>query len=232
MRLDKYLSHAGFGSRKDVKNLVLKRKVKINGVFAKRPDDDVNDIDEVFVNEEKVNYIEFHYILLNKPRGYISATVDKQYKTVLDLIPEYKKFNVAPVGRLDMDTTGVMLLTNHGALAHYLISPNHHIKKTYKATLDKDISEDLTTVFKEGVVLEDEYKCLPAELTYHDNIAYLTIEEGKYHQVKRMFRQNGYTVVALHREKFAFLTVNDLKEGEYRTLKKEEIELLLSLKKS
>lgn len=230
MRLDRYLAHAGYGSRNDVKSLIVKKRIKINDEIVKHPSYLLQDNDKVYVDDKLVSYREFHYILLNKPKGYISATVDEKYPTVVDLLPEFKKFNIAPVGRLDMDTTGTMLLTNNGALAHFLISPKHHVKKIYKVTLNREIDNDLTSEFAKGVILENGYKCLPAKITYDKEIAYVILEEGKYHQIKRMFRAFNYEVVDLHRDQFAFLRVDNLKIGEYRELSELEIEKLLSIK--
>ena len=149
---------------------------------------------------------------------------------MLDLIPEYKKYKVAPVGRLDIDTTGVMLLTNNGSLSHILLSPKRHVDKTYLAEVNHKLDESLINNFKDGIILDDGYKCLPSTLKIVDDFrALLTIHEGKFHQVKRMFQAFGYEVISLDRISFANLTYDGLKQGEYRELTEEEIKYLLDL---
>ena len=168
--------------------------------------------------------------MLNKPKGYLSATEDYYEQTVLDLLPEYRHIDLFPVGRLDKDTTGLLLITNDGTLAHDLISPKKHVDKVYIATLDKELDLKIKDEFEHGIILDDELT-LPASLEkIEDNIAKVTIHQGKYHQIKRMFEYFGYKVVELDRIKFSFLTYDGLKIGEYRELSKEEIERLKSLK--
>ena len=227
MRLDKYLSNNGFGSRKDVKILIKKQNVYINNVLIKQADfsfDPTKDI--VKVNDIEIEYKEFYYFLLNKPKGYISATEDYKQNTVLDLLPEFSHLDLFPVGRLDKDTTGTLLITNDGQLAHALLSPKKHVDKVFIATLDKDIPPSIIKDFENGIILDNELT-LPAKLEILEkNIAKVTLHQGKYHQVKRMFLHFNLKVIKLHREKFAFLTLEDLKEGQFRELTKEEVEKL------
>jgi len=228
MRLDRYLANAGLGTRKEVKKLIRDGRIRIDTEIAKDFSRQVDFNNAIFLDNQRINYKEFYYILLNKPQGYISATYDDVHKVVLNLMPDFAKYKIAPVGRLDIDTTGVMLLTNNGDLAHSLLSPKKHVSKEYLAEVNHPLKEDLIPLFAEGVTLEDNYKCMPAKLEFIDNFhAKLTINEGKFHQVKRMFKAYGYEVITLERTKFDFLTVGNLKPGEYRELSSDEIERLL-----
>lgn len=231
MRLDKFLSNNGFGSRKDVKILIKKQNVYINNVLIKQADfsfDPTRDI--VKVNDKEIEYKEFYYFLLNKPKSYISATEDYKQNTVLDLLPEFSHLDLFPVGRLDKDTTGTLLLTNDGQLAHALLSPKKHVDKVYIATLDKDIPPSIIKDFENGIILDNELT-LPAKLEILEkNIAKVTLHQGKYHQVKRMFSHFNLEVIELHREKFAFLNVDNLPLGEYRELTLEEEKEILKHK--
>lgn len=230
MRLDKFLANQGFGSRKDAKKLIKDKRIKINGVFAKKPEDNIKpEIDEISIDDELIEYKDNYYFMLYKPKGYISATEDNFQNTVLELIPEYNYLDIFPVGRLDKDTTGLLLLTTDGDLAHKLISPKKHVDKIYIATLDKNVDSSIKDEFESGIILDNELT-LPAKLEIIDsNICKVTLHQGKYHQVKRMFEYFGYKVVDLHREQFAFLTLGDLVEGEYRELTEEEVTQLKSL---
>ncbi len=169
--------------------------------------------------------------MLNKPKGYVSAAIDNVYPPVTDLIPEYAFAKLNPVGRLDVDTTGALLLTNDGDLAHKLISPKYHVDKVYEVEVDKKLDSKLVESFKQGIELDGELT-LPAELVIiNDKHAELTLHQGKFHQVKRMFKKFGYNVLDLNRKAFAFLTVTDLRLGEYKELTlDEEKELRLLFK--
>jgi 16S rRNA pseudouridine516 synthase len=230
MRLDKYLANQGFGSRKDAKKLIKDKRIKINGVFAKKPEDNIDPkVDKISIDDEIIDYKENYYFVLYKPKGYISATEDNFQNTVLELIPEYNYLDIFPVGRLDKDTTGLLLLTTDGDLAHKLISPKKHVDKIYIATLNKNVDISIKEEFESGIILDDELT-LPAKLEIIDsNVCKVTLHQGKYHQVKRMFEHFGYKVIELHREQFAFLTLDGLEEGEYRELTDEEIFQLKSL---
>ena len=223
MRLDKYLANSGVGSRSEVKRFIKDKRVKVNGEIVKSESYNVNEkSDIVLFDDFKVKFKEFYYILLNKPQGYVSAVIDNVYPPVVDLLPEYNFLNLFPVGRLDVDTTGALLLTNDGDLAHKLLSPKYHVDKTYSVEVNKKLDFKLCEIFKNGVELDGELT-LPAELKIlDDNHAELTIHQGKFHQVKRMFKMFGYEVTKLSRKSFAFLNVDDLKLGEYRELTIEE----------
>ncbi len=227
MRLDKYLANSGVGTRSIVKRLIKDKRVKVNGEIVKSDSFNVDETkDIVLFDDFKVNYKEFYYILLNKPQGYVSAVIDNVYPPVTDLLEEYKFVHLFPVGRLDVDTTGALLLTNDGDLAHKLISPKYHVDKVYKVKVDKTINPDLVSLFKEGIDLDGE-KLMPADLVIlNDKEAKLTLHQGKFHQVKRMFKKFGYEVLSLERTQFDFLTIDGLGLGEYRELTLEEEERL------
>lgn len=234
MRLDKFLSHTGFGSRKEVKQLLKKKVVRVNDQVVKKGDYILNlNQDLISVNGETITYQEFIYLMLNKPAGYLSATEDNFQKTVIDLLqPEEQHFNPFPVGRLDKDTEGLLLLTNDGELAHFLLSPKKHVKKTYYAEVTGVMDLEDTKRFEQGIILEDGYKCLPAELqiieqTDRTSKVLITVEEGKFHQVKRMVLACGKEVNYLKRQSIASLKLDEtLKSGEYRPLDKEELDQL------
>jgi 16S rRNA pseudouridine516 synthase len=230
MRLDKFLANQGFGSRKDAKKFIKDKRIKINGVFAKKPEDNINPlVDEISIDDDVIEYKENYYFMLNKPKGYICATEDNFQNTVLELIPEYNYLKLFPVGRLDKDTTGLLLITTDGDFAHKLISPKRHVDKVYIATLDKDVDMKIKNEFESGIILDDELT-LPAKIEQlESNVCKVTLHQGKYHQVKRMFEYFGYKVIELHREKFAFLTLGDLQEAEYRELTDEEVNHLKML---
>ncbi|MDD3422792.1 MAG: pseudouridine synthase, partial [Bacilli bacterium] len=187
MRLDKFLAHLGYGTRKDTKTLVRSGAVLVNGESIKDGGyiiDENND--EVVVYDTKLDYEEYLYIIMNKPSGVVSATFDSNCETVLDLLPDYASRGLFPVGRLDKDSTGLLLLTNDGQLAHQLLSPKNHVKKVYEVSLDQDVSQALIPAFSKGVVLEDGYHCKSAELVIIEpRKALVTVTEGKFHQVKR-----------------------------------------------
>ena len=228
MRLDKYLANSGIGSRSEVKRIIKDKRIKVNGEIAKSDSFDVDETkDTVLFDNNEIKYKKFYYILLNKPQGYVSASIDNVYPPVTDLLPEYRFANLHTVGRLDVDTTGVLLLTNNGDLTHKLISPKYKVDKVYEVEVDKKIDRNLVEIFKNGIELDGELT-LPADLLIiDDKHAELTLHQGKFHQVKRMFKKFGYEVVKLNRKSFAGLTVEDLGLGEYRELTIEEEELLL-----
>ena len=231
MRLDRFLANSGLGTRKEVKEYIKALRVTVNNHLVKSEKFNIDEINDVVCfDNEKVNYQEFYYILLNKPEGYVSSTLPEgKYPPVTDLVNEFSFAKVTPVGRLDVDTTGVLLLSNNGILAHRLLSPKYHVDKTYLVTTDYSIQKEMVVAFEKGVVIDGE-KLLPAKLEIlSNNEARVTIHQGKYHQVKRMFAHYGLTVVKLVREKFAFLEIGELNLGEYRELTKEEVNNLLSL---
>ena len=223
MRLDKYLANSGVGTRSEVKRLIKDKRIKVNGEIVRSDSFNVNEAkDLVLFDDLEVKYKEFYYVLLNKPQGYVSAVIDNVYPPVTDLLPEYKFAKLFPVGRLDVDTTGTLLLTNDGELAHKLISPKYHVDKVYEVEVDKKLDPKLVEIFKNGVMLDDELT-LPADLIiFNEKKAELTLHQGKFHQVKRMFKRYGYEVLSLNRKGFAFLTTDGLNIGEYRELTFEE----------
>ena len=220
MRLDKFLGNSGVGSRKDIKSIVRAGVVTVNGEVARKSDMQINEnADTVCVNGEPVIYKEFIYLMLNKPAGYISATEDFKYPTVIDLVPEeYSHFDLFPVGRLDIDTEGLLILTNDGAYAHNMLSPKKHVYKTYYAKLDIPATEDDIKRFAEGITIDGGYTCKEAELTLLDDeepSALVKICEGNFHQVKLLFKAVGKTVKYLKRIKFGeFDLPDDLPLGE------------------
>ena len=223
MRLDKYLANSGVGTRSAVKRFIKDKRVKVNGEIVRSDSFNVNETkDKVLFDDFEVKYKEFYYVLLNKPQGYVSAVIDNVYPPVTDLLPEYNFAKLFPVGRLDVDTTGTLLLTNDGELAHKLISPKYHVDKVYEVTVDKKLDSKLVEIFKNGIELDGEMT-LPANLVIiNDKKAELTLHQGKFHQVKRMFKRFDYEVISLNRKAFAFLTTKGLNVSEYRELTIEE----------
>ena len=233
MRLDKLLSNMGYGSRREVKVLLKTKAVEVNGVPAKDVSMHVDtDKDRVVVFGEQVIYTEFIYLMMNKPQGVISATEDKKDKTVIDLLdPLAQHFKPFPVGRLDKDTEGLLILTNDGQLTHQLLSPKKHVPKLYFAVIDGRVTEEDITKFREGVTLEDGYLTKPGELTILSSgdisEIELTIMEGKFHQVKRMFEAVGKKVTYLKRMRMGSLQLDETLElGDTRPLTEEELEAL------
>lgn len=232
-RLDKIIASQGKHSRSEVKKLVKAGLVTVNGVVAKASDIKCDaEKDEICVEGIALGYKKHLYIMLNKPKGVISATEDASQKTVLDLVPaELKRQGLFPAGRLDGDTTGFVLITDDGDFAHRILSPKNHIMKTYHATLAKPLTDEDIILFKQGLTLGDGTKCLEAHvrmLEGEENVAEVKICEGKYHQVKRMFASLGNKVLDLKRVKMGGLELDEaLDEGECRELTNKEVELLL-----
>ncbi|MGM7682186.1 pseudouridine synthase [Cytobacillus sp. Hm23] len=233
MRIDKLLANVGYGSRKEVKKLLKSGAVKVDGVIIKDAKTHINPNEQqVSLLGEIVEYKEFIYLMMNKPQGIISATEDERHETVIDLLEfEDVIYEPFPVGRLDKDTEGLLLITNDGKLAHQLLSPKKHIPKTYYAIINMEVTEEDITAFKNGVQLDDGYITKPGHLTIirsgiRSEIE-LTITEGKFHQVKRMFEAVGKKVTYLKRLKMGSLKLDEsLELGEYRELTDEEIDLL------
>lgn len=225
MRLDKFLADMQIGTRSEVKKLIQKGHVSINDQIVKKVDTKVDEETIVYVDGLRVDYVSYEYYLLNKPAGFLSATQDSHYPVVMELVPCIRK-DVGIVGRLDKDTEGLLLLTNDGELNHRLLSSKNHVLKKYYVQVDTDIPDNAEDVFSKPIVFE-EFTSLPAEFEYIDNrSAYLTICEGKYHQVKRMFEKIGCTVTYLKRVQFGSLTLDGLESGQYRTLTEGEIKNL------
>lgn len=238
-RLDKVLGHAGFGTRREIKEQVRQGLVTVNAKTVKDSGQQVNPLTDILaVNGEVVRYREFIYLMLHKPPGVISATEDARERTVLDLLDqaEYGHCDLFPVGRLDKDTEGLLLLTNDGKLSHQLLSPRKHVPKTYYADVEGRVTADDIRLFAKGVELDDGYVTLPAELVIdapgepENGVPArirLTIHEGKFHQVKRMFMAVGKKVVYLKRLSMGPLVLDEgLPLGEYRELTGEEVEEL------
>ena len=235
MRLDKLLSNMGYGSRKEVKQLLKEKAVTVDGNVVKDAAMKVDpETQDVSVYGERVVYTEFIYIMMNKPPGVISATEDKYDKTVIDILdPLAQHFKPFPVGRLDKDTEGLLLITNDGNLAHNLLSPKKHVPKTYYATIEGVVTEADIEAFRKGVELDDGYVTKPGELVILKSDAIseieLTIQEGKFHQVKRMFESVGKKVTYLKRLSMGALVLDEeLELGDYRELTEEELASLLN----
>ena len=236
MRLDKYLVACAVGSRTEVKNFLKAGRVTVNGKKEKSAKLQINeDTDEICFDGQKLTYEEFVYYMMNKPQGVISATEDPKHKTVLDLLDDLARSKeVFPVGRLDIDTHGLLLLTNDGQLAHALLSPKRHVDKTYLARVDGIMTQEDVEKFAQGIPLKD-FTCQPAKLELvsidrekNQSLVRVTIAEGKFHQVKRMVAYCDKEVVDLQRLTMGTLTLDeDLKRGEWRRLTKEELEALL-----
>lgn len=276
MRLDKYLADMGIGTRSEIKKDIKSGRVSVDGIIIRDPGCKVSADSRVMINGNAVAYEEYVYYMLNKPAGVISASEDPRQETVIDLIDEQKRRDLFPAGRLDKDTEGLMLITNDGTLAHRLLSPKHHVDKTYFARVLEDVTDEDAEAFREGLVLPDGLECMPAEVTVtgrftaadfmtsaesfmtphdqdalsdegymtpHDQAALsvddpdapvtevlITIREGKFHQIKRMFHAIGCEVIYLKRLTMGTLELDpDLAPGEYRRLTDEELDSLLKL---
>lgn len=230
MRLDKFLTQVAELTRSEAKQRIKKGSVTVNGEIAKKAEEKVSTQDRVCLDGKEVVYEQYRYLMLHKPAGVISATEDAADRTVLDLIADGKK-GLFPVGRLDKDTEGLLLLTNDGVLAHDLLSPKKHVDKKYFAILDGPVGQKEQELFAEGVDIGDEKMTLPAklELTDKPEEVFITVQEGRFHQVKRMAQAVGRNVTYLKRISMGALVLDpDLKKGEYRPLSKQE---LASLKK-
>ena len=233
MRLDKYLTEMGMGSRSEVKLGIRKGFAKVNAETVLRPEFKVSNKDFVFWKGTLVTYVEYEYIMLNKPAGVVSATEDAREKTVIELIRDRRRKDLLPVGRLDKDTEGLLLLTNDGKLAHKLLSPRHHVAKNYYARVKGIMTEEDVALFAEGLHVDEELTALPAELKilklHPEGISeiQLKIFEGKFHQVKRMVQAVGKEVIYLKRLSMGSLVLDEtLKPGEYRLLTTNELEEL------
>ncbi len=232
IRLDKYLADMNIGTRAKVKEYIKKGKVQINGQVQKKPEVKVNIYeDEIVVDGKQVKYISYEYYMLHKPKGVVSATQDKKDMTVVDLIFGKNRKDLFPVGRLDKDTEGLLLITNDGELAHKLLSPKKHIEKTYFARVQGKVTMEDVQKFRDGIDIGEEKLTLPAKLSILEEGAVsqveVTIVEGKFHQVKRMFAAIGKPVLYLKRLSMGPLTLDEnLKKGEYRPLTEKEKSLL------
>ena len=231
MRLDKFLCEMGIGTRSEVKTYLKKGQVTVNDEVIKKPETKIDEKeDSVCFQGRALVFEAVQYFLLNKPAGCVTATKDNLSETVMSFLPENKRDDLFPVGRLDKDTEGLLLITNDGQLAHELLSPKKHVDKTYFAVIDGEIKEEYKQLFLEGLDIGDETLTMPAKLeilkTGETSEIELTIQEGRFHQVKRMFEAVGTKVTYLKRISMGPLTLGQLQPGEVRVLSEEEIEQL------
>lgn len=228
-RLDKLLADAGTGSRSQVKEYIRRGRITVNGQICKKPEQKVQEEkDLICLDGQRVEYARYRYYMLHKPRGVITATEDSREKTVLDLLGGVDTAHLSPVGRLDKDTEGLLLLTNDGELAHRLLSPRRHVDKCYLARTEKPLSEADLRALETGVDIGDDKPALPAKARLNEaGDLLLTIQEGRYHQVKRMLQAVDNRVLYLKRLSFGSLELpEDLRPGEFRPLTDEEQERL------
>ncbi len=236
IRLDKLLADAGYGSRSQVRQLIRKGQVTVDGAPAKGGEQKVNpETQRILCGGQPVAYSRYEYFLLHKPAGVVSAVTDARDKTVVELIEEPKRRDLFPVGRLDKDTEGMLLITNDGGLANRLLLPGHHVEKTYYAEVDGPVTEMDVSLFSQGLDIGEPRRTLPARLLIQESgpsrsRVQLTITEGKYHQVKRMFQAVGRRVLYLKRISMGPLQLDpDLAPGQYRKLTRQEIEALRNI---
>lgn len=230
MRLDKFLANSGIGSRKEVKELIKQGLVFVNDERIKNSDKNIDEIKDIIkIRDKCIEYRKYVYIMLNKPQNIISATEDNKHKTVIDLIKGYDTYNIFPVGRLDIDTEGLLLLTNDGKLSHNLLSPKKHIEKEYFVKLKENINDIDINKVENNIELEDGYICKKAKIKrLSKNELNISITEGKFHQVKRMFKAVGNEVIFLKRVRMANILLDkNLKSGEYRELTDDELKGLI-----
>ena len=229
VRVDKILSELGFGSRQEIKKYVKAGKIMINDNIVKKPEEKLNsEVDKLFFDGKEVEVEEFETFILYKPAGYVCATKDNVHKTVMELIDSKRK-NIVPVGRLDLDTEGILILTNDGDLNHRLVSPSSHVDKTYYAIFEGRLNENAVEMTKNGLDIGEGEVSKPANLEIiSSNEIMLTIHEGKFHQVKRMVKALGGEVTYLKRVAFGGLRLDDLKlkKGESRKITEIEMEML------
>ena len=232
MRLDKFLTEMGIGTRSEVKKILKTKQVTVNGIIVTKPETKIEPkTDEVCYKNERIAYCAFEYYLFHKPAGCVTATEDTQHKTVMDYLENTIRSDLFPVGRLDIDTEGLLLITNDGALAHELLSPSRHVQKTYYALIYGKVTEEDVNLFEKGVDIGEKKPTKPGFLkilkSEPKSEIELTITEGKFHQVKRMFEAVGKKVLYLKRISMGPLTLpEDLKPGEYRELTEGELVLL------
>lgn len=233
IRLDKYLGEMGMGTRSQLKEAAKKGRILVNGDVEKKTDRKIDpETDQVSFDGRPVSYVKMEYYMLNKPQGVVSATEDKRHRTVVDLLEDRRRDDLFPVGRLDMDTEGLLLITNDGDLAHRLLSPKRHVDKVYFARIEGRLPEDAAERAARGIVLTDGTPTLPAKLEIERLLdggaeCRLTIHEGKFHQVKRMFEAMGCEVVYLKRLSMGPLMLDEaLAPGQYRMLSEQELEAL------
>lgn len=232
IRLDKFLSEMSGWTRSEVKKIVRTGSVTVDGNEVKKPETKIDEkLSIVRVDGRQIKYNKYEYYMLNKPKGFVSATTDREHKTVVDIISSSEKNDLFPVGRLDIDTEGLLLITNDGELAHRLLSPKNHVEKTYYVEVSGILDDVDVDAVEEGLDIGEEKKTIPAKMEIlktdiQNNISscYLTIHEGKFHQVKRMMKKLGKTVTYLKRVSMGSLILDSkLKKGNYRKLTEQEI---------
>ncbi len=231
-RIDKVISNQTGYSRKDVKDLIKKNRIRVNDFIVNEPDYKVDsNKDRILLDGKALTIQKYIYLVLNKPKGYVSATEDKNDLTVLDLVPEeYRHRNLFPAGRLDKDTTGLMIITDDGEFTHNILSPKKHVKKTYLVEIDIPLTEKMVEECKKGIQLNDGV-CQSAELKIIDsNQGLITLTEGRYHQIKRMFGCLKAKVINLKRISMGeFFLPEDLEEGNIRELTQEELQKIRNI---
>lgn len=253
IRIDKFLADSGVGSRADVKNIIKKGRVLVDGTVVKDPGLKVSKEQEIVFDGKRLSYEKYHYYMLNKPQGVVSATDDNTARTVIDILSDENVKSLFPVGRLDKDTEGLLLITDDGELSHNLLSPRKHVEKTYFVVSDAELSKDHIALIEEGIDIGDDKLCKPAKIELADEnegqvkgilnrissndlmtdikgemfFYYLRITEGRFHQVKRMFKACDANVIFLKRLSMGPLALDEtLMPGEYRKLTQSEIDLL------
>ena len=237
IRLDKYLADMKAGTRSEVKEYIRKGRVQVDEITVKKPEQKVDIMTQkVFLDGRMISYVTMEYYMLNKPAGVVSAVSDKDFKTVVELITDNKRKDLFPVGRLDKDTEGLLIIANDGDMAHRLLSPKHHIDKTYYVVAKGSIDNKYIDEFKNGLVVDKDFTAMPAKLEIlkynnQDDTTFLniTIQEGKFHQIKRMFKAAGSEVLYLKRLSMGQLQLDEtLEPGMFRPLTGSEINLLKS----
>lgn len=234
MRLDKFFSSQNLASRKEIKEMLKKGMITVNGNGNVKPEQKVDpEKDEICIAGKQVSYKQYIYLMLNKPEGVVSATNDRQHKTVLDLVPpEFYRPGLFPAGRLDKDTTGLVLITDDGELAHRILAPKNHIPKTYHARISAPVTEEEIAVFQNGITLKDGFTCLPAQMRIleegEEPLVEIILWEGKYHQIKRMIAALGKRVLTLKRVQMGNLCLDsDLLPGECKEILHKDVERFL-----
>lgn len=229
MRLDKLLTSLGIGTRSEVKEYLKKGKIALNGTIVKKADEkvDENNVTITFEGKE-YRYVAYSYLKMHKPAGFITATEDGREQTVMELLPDPQWRNLFPIGRLDKDTEGLLVFTNHGQLSHFLLHPKRHVDKVYEVTCEKCVTQSMILSLEEGVDIGEEDKTLPAKVRkIHDHMIELTIHEGKFHQVKRMLEAVDNKVTYLKRIQFGPIGMDGIEEkGAVKELSQQEVDKL------
>lgn len=226
MRLDKFFTTTATLTRSHAQKEIRSGHISVNGITIKNPDFHIDpENDEIVYDGNKITYSKFIYIIMNKPRNVVSATTDVREKTVLDLLPDgMRNLGLFPCGRLDKDTTGLVILTNDGVAAHNALSPKRHVKKLYRFTVADPYSDEDILSIEQGITLKDGYTTKPCKIKRIDNCnGYITLTEGKYHEIKRLFGARGNKIISLSRESFGNVNIGNLSDGEWRFMSEEEI---------